>query len=215
MGNSKIDKYRRAQQSVLDEMKKVARSVGKSIAQIAPWTPFEEAEPIPELPNDVIMVNSRYQVNIKFGVAPAPFGKFLELSIKTRDKAAFHDWRDFQRIKNELVGEENEGVELYPAESRLVDTANQYYMFVFRPGFKLPFGYTTRLVAGEGVFGSAQRPFENPPTDLMNGEQFKKFVDSQMRNPGAWTNGKSAIPNRGSEEVAGRHPGAGEEKAPR
>jgi hypothetical protein len=42
------------------------------------------------------------------------------------DGQAIHDWRELQRIKNEIVGDEIEAVELYPAESRLLDTANWY-----------------------------------------------------------------------------------------
>jgi hypothetical protein len=44
-----------------------------------------------------------------------------------------HDWRDLQRIKNQLVGPECEAVELYPAESRKVDTANQCGVCSTRP----------------------------------------------------------------------------------
>ena len=36
-----------------------------------------------------------------------------------------------QKIKNAICGKEWEGIEIYPAESRLVDTANQYHMFCF------------------------------------------------------------------------------------
>lgn len=196
MGNSKLDKYRRAQQTALDDMKREAKKAGRvSLAELVPWTPFERAESLPELPNDDIFINSRYQVNIRKGVAPPPFGKFLELSIKTRDKAAYRDWRDFQRIKNELVGEEFEGLELYPDERRLVDTANQFYMFVFRPQFTnhwFPFGYTSRLVVNATFGGAVQRPFEVTPPDVLTGEEFKKFIIKHMEA----ANAEPAIPNR-------------------
>lgn len=58
-----------------------------------------------------------------------------------------HDWRDLQAIKNELVGPEHEAIELYPAESRLVDTANQYHLWVLKdPSQRIPVGWTQRLV---------------------------------------------------------------------
>jgi hypothetical protein len=202
---SKLERARKAQQAILEEMKKVAKNSGKSIAQVAPWTPFVPAEKIPELPNDVIYINSRYQVNMRRGVAPSPFGKYIELSIKTRDKMAFHDWRDFQRIKNELVGPEYEGIELYPSESRLVDTANQFFMFVFKPQFPgnhFPFGFTTRLLASEGTMGSSQRPFEVEPSDAMNAEQFKKFIEDAIERKGEQSDAEQAIPNRAPEAVA-------------
>jgi hypothetical protein len=130
-----------------------------SVAQKVPWTPFEKGS-IPQFPDEECYINSRYQVNVtRFEIDP-PFGKCFHLSIKTRDKAPYHDWRDFQRIKNELVGPEFEAVELYPAESRLMDTSNQYHLWCFIE-FKFPFGYRVREVCEDtGSTGAVQRPFE-------------------------------------------------------
>jgi hypothetical protein len=50
-------------------------------------------------------------------------------------------WQDFQRIKNELVGEEREAVELYPAESRLIDTSNAWHLWCPPEGTEWPFGW--------------------------------------------------------------------------
>lgn len=68
-------------------------------------------------------------------------GVIAEISIRRTDRKAVHDWRHFQRIKNEIAGPEIEAVELYPAESRLMDTANQYYLYCFPPGVQMPMGY--------------------------------------------------------------------------
>lgn len=70
-------------------------------------------------------------------------------------------WRDLQEIKNELVGPEHEAIEIYPAESKRVDSANQYHLWVFKdPTYRIPIGFQTRLVT-EGTIGlSQQRPFE-------------------------------------------------------
>lgn len=74
------------------------------------------------------------------------------LSIKRNDQAPIKDWRDFQEIKNQIVGYENEAVELYPAESRLVDTANQYHLWVIKdPTFRFPFGFNERWVLDEVI----------------------------------------------------------------
>jgi len=141
-----------------------------SVAERVPWTPFQEGTIPDELGgrDDVkFFVNSRYQVNVTKYMIDPPFGRCLHLSIKTRDKAPFHDWRDFQRIKNEIVGPEFEAVELYPAESRLVDTSNQYHLWCFLD-FKFPFGYKHRDVSdkeGHSGLKYRQRPFENPPPD--------------------------------------------------
>jgi hypothetical protein len=55
----------------------------------------------------------------------------IHLSIKFIDKAPVHDWRHLQEIKSRIVGPQFEGIELYPAEDRVVDTANQYHLWVF------------------------------------------------------------------------------------
>lgn len=82
------------------------------------------------------------------------------LSLKRRDREPIDEnrWRILQRIKNTLVGPEHEAVELYPGESRLVDTANQYHIFVFRrPDVQWPFGFTNRYVTSGESHGSKQR----------------------------------------------------------
>lgn len=110
-------------------------------------------------------LNSRYQVNIDRH-APNGFGmEIVHLSIKRLDKRPIHDWRDLQRIKNELLGTEIEAIELYPAESRLVDSANQFHLFAFPAGVIVPIGWTARYVdpagkeGGRGTFG--QRAMED------------------------------------------------------
>lgn len=94
-----------------------------------------------------IFLNSRYQVQVK--VVPKSddtdgLPDMVHLSIKRRDKQPMgrERWRDFQRIKNELVGRECEAVELYPAESRILDTANQYHLWcIADDAWRFPFGF--------------------------------------------------------------------------
>lgn len=97
-------------------------------------------------------LNREYQVDIdkqpKHGFTGM---EVWHLSIKRRDKRHIHDWRDLQEIKNLLCGPEAEAVELYPADSRLVDAANQYHLWVFmRDGDRnlprFPVGFTHREV---------------------------------------------------------------------
>ena len=77
---------------------------------------------------------------------------FIQLDITRRDGGSCKNWREFQQIKNELVGPECEAVELFPAESRLVDTANQYHLWVNPDvNFRFPFGYKKRVVLDEPV----------------------------------------------------------------
>jgi hypothetical protein len=104
-----------------------------------------------------LMVNSRYQVMMR------PMDDVMYLSIKRLDQQPIRAWRDLQRIKNELVGPECEGLELYPAESRLLDGANQYHLFVLRdPEMRIPFGHNNgRIVSDNADVGEGQEPFES------------------------------------------------------
>jgi hypothetical protein len=110
-------------------------------------------------------VNNLYEVKIYDGPIIPGWPPTLMLSIGRRDRDAIHDWRHFQRIKNELVGPEHEAVELYPKESRLMDTGNRYCLFALAvEGEQFPFGLQKRVVLGPNPAGS-QRPFDqtSPP----------------------------------------------------
>lgn len=103
-------------------------------------------------------INDLYQVQVRRYEEDG----YAWINIRRIDGApCIRDWRHFQQIKNEICGEECEGVELYPAESRLVDTSNKYHIFVcLDPTFRFPFGYRTRDVqfGDEKVGGMRQRP---------------------------------------------------------
>ena len=103
-----------------------------------------------------VYVNDIYQVNID-----RSHPHFIWLSIKRRDKTPVTDWRQKQTIKNELVGEEHEAVELYPAESRLVDTSNQYHLWAAKnKDFRFPLGFPERAVEEEPGGNAVQRSFD-------------------------------------------------------
>jgi len=103
------------------------------------WTEFTEGTLPPggkkAAQTDDVFLNNLYQVNIKWD-----FGGLIHLSIKRRNKSPIMDWRHMQRIKNELLGPEYEMVQLFPAESRLVDTVNQYHFFAMPNQEKFPIG---------------------------------------------------------------------------
>lgn len=80
-------------------------------------------------------VNHLYQVEV--GTC-GPDNVMLHICIRRRDGAAdLRDWRHFQQIKNEIAGPEREGFELYPAESRKVDTSNKWHIFVLPEGTRM------------------------------------------------------------------------------
>jgi len=83
--------------------------------------------------------NDLYTVTCRHFAAGWPLdgGEYILLGIHCEDGEPRHDWRDFQAIKNQLCGPEWEAVELFPAESRLLDPSN-YYMLWCAP--KIPIG---------------------------------------------------------------------------
>jgi len=106
-----------------------------------------------------VYLNDKYQVIVQRNDGPEGWPDIIHLSIKRRDKDVIHDWRELQEIKNAIVGPENEAVELYPAESRLVDSANQFHLWCLsEPGHLFPFGMFTKAVKDDGeIAGSRQR----------------------------------------------------------
>ena len=125
----------------------IAREHSVSIEQAQRW--------VREAKQDRVFRNDKYQVALR------DLGEVYHLSIKRIDREPIHDWRDLQEIKNRLVSAECEGVELYPAESRRVDSANQYHLWVFKdPTLRIPLGFTERLVTESPGGQAKQRPFE-------------------------------------------------------
>ena len=109
-----------------------------------------------------VWLNDTYQVNV-YDLSDQYEGFPVKwLSIKRLDKEPCRDWRDFQEIKNQLVGPECEGIELYPAESRLADTSNQYHLWcIADPRYRFPFGWFTRCVDYTSSRHSKQRGLSN------------------------------------------------------
>lgn len=138
-----------------------------ALAADAKLTPDQLREFIRQEAAWPILMNDIYQVSVRWTEGDPGNVQVVHLSLKRRDKAAFDDWRHKQEIKNMLVGPEYEGLELYPAESRLVDTANQYHLWVLREeGYRLPFGFHERAVLYENdpASGAVQRPRAKGPT---------------------------------------------------
>jgi hypothetical protein len=112
------------------------------------------------LHSDEVWTNARYDCNVTYldGPEVGQVGA-LHLSIKRRDRKVIHDWRDLQMIKNDCAGPDREALELYPAESRVIDTANQYHLWVSPKGHTLQVGWNSgRFVTNEtGHSGAKQR----------------------------------------------------------
>jgi hypothetical protein len=85
----------------------------------------------------------------------------MHINIRRRDGSMFKDWRHFQQIKNEVAGPEREALEIYPAESRKVDTSNKWHLWVLPEGATFGLGWVQRDVSyteNRNVPGMRQRP---------------------------------------------------------
>lgn len=164
----------------------------------AAWTTFYSAVLSPQQQSDILSMqddlpiaiwkNSRFEVWVYEYVSHDEEDPIVmtHLSIKRRDKQTVRRWRDLQRVKNEVLGPEVEAVEIFPAESRLVDTANQYHLYALPRGMRFPFGYKDRLVMEGGGMGAVQEPFEpdERPADLRRPpasfEEARKMLDGMQ-----------------------------------
>ena len=128
-----------------------------------------------------VWINNRYQVH-KETVPETEHGftdaTIVWLSIKPLDDSARHDWREFQWIKNQLCGKEWEALEIYPAESRLVDTVNQFHLWCLKPPARIPLGWWARKVAEENTteFGSQRKWSDFRPKDLVSEEEMQRQI---------------------------------------
>lgn len=86
---------------------------------------------------DQAFTNGKYAVMVR--TIDTEWGKVDHACIRNTGSTDI-PWREKQKIKNELFGKERVAIEVFPAESYLVDQANMYHIWILPAGFKLPFG---------------------------------------------------------------------------
>lgn len=121
------------------EVAEVARHYGLSEDAALAWLEYHHAR-------------SRYFVNDVYRVQVAACdhdADALHVCVIRHDKGLARDWRHLQQIKNEVAGPEREAVELFPAESRRIDTSNKFHLWVLPTGLRVPFGWNMRDVTFE------------------------------------------------------------------
>ena len=93
-----------------------------------------------------------YESDIYYVDAVRHLGDILQVMIRRHDWQPVSDWRDKQAIKNQIAGPESEAIELYPAESRVVDYANWAHLWLLPGGEAFPFGFSKgkRFRSGSG-----------------------------------------------------------------
>jgi hypothetical protein len=80
-----------------------------------------------------VWLSARYEVTVRASRTEP----VKHLSVNLRDRSPMRNWRHLQQAKNEVCGELWTGIEIFPAEDHLTDTANQYHLFCFPPGYKV------------------------------------------------------------------------------
>ena len=84
--------------------------------------------------------NTRYTVMV-YDNSPTSHGPAIRVMVQKHDDTPilFH-WRELNKIKDEIFGEETVAVEYYPAKSKLVDDHNIYWLWIFPAGvLPIPF----------------------------------------------------------------------------
>lgn len=121
----------------MEEMIREARKISSLIKPSRKWQVLTPAEL--QVDGSQVWENYLFEVTVRIHKEGWPLGggEWVQIGISSKDGEPRHDWREFQRIKNQLLGDEWEAVELYPAESRLLDPSN-YYMLWCAP--KIPIG---------------------------------------------------------------------------
>jgi hypothetical protein len=161
----------RAMTSALNNRKLVNPEVRPSLAN---WKPLKAIVPgnliainalqkagMPfEVSKTEYFSNDRWKVllNVGTGVAPA-----LHISIMAQDLNSEPTWAECQAIKNQLLGNDQEMVQLYPAEKRLVNAAPIYHLWGIK-GMPVPLGMGLENVIPPRASGEAALQIDGDST---------------------------------------------------
>ena len=181
--------------------------------KIPKWTPFVEVKELVEQYEKVldsvieklteeqvanfrkkipesVWSNSRYLVQV-YDASCQLNVPMKHLSIKNHQNNHFaHDWRDLQRIKNEICGDEKEALEVYPAMSRLVDNSNQFHLWVFMEEAPFKIGWKhggvspTQEIANinSKLFGIGEVKQRNMEEGFISDELLLELEDKKMES---------------------------------
>ena len=77
-------------------------------------------------------------VSVQVCPVQTDWGKVQRLGIRRHDEKPNLTWKEKQRIKNELFGDELIALEVFPKQSELIDQANMIWLWVLPADFDLP-----------------------------------------------------------------------------
>ena len=78
-----------------------------------------------------IYFNNLYVVLLRRFYSSEMNCKMVYLSLRRQDRRPVRNWGHLQRIKNELVGEQYQAIEVFPPHTLKIDACNQYHLWVF------------------------------------------------------------------------------------
>lgn len=114
-----------------ERRKKAKRMLKKGIG---PWNKVDLAtRPHPEWMSRCFM-NNKYIVMIDDSAKTTHGTAIMAMIQMHTDRPLQMHWREIQKIKNELFGEDTTAVEYFPAVSDLVDLHNIYWIWIFPAG---------------------------------------------------------------------------------
>jgi hypothetical protein len=76
--------------------------------------------------------------SVQFVAKNTDWGVLTRLLIRRNDTSTNVSWKDKQRIKNELVGEDAIALEVFPPVEDLFDDANIYHLWIIPKEINLP-----------------------------------------------------------------------------
>ena len=133
---------------------------------------------------DPVWQNNRYTVTGR-EVARVDEGVVVHLSIKRIDKKPIRNWRDLLWIKNQFHPE-SWALEIYPPMSELVDTSNQYHLWVYPPGCPMPdyaFQDGQVIADGDGTTEPGkvrQQPIPEWYPEPLSEDEIKRRIEQHM-----------------------------------
>lgn len=98
----------------------------------------------------------------------------LPANIVTNNGTGELTWAEKQQIKDELFGADRVAIEVFPAEDRMVNTADVYHLWVFDKHFKIPFG-----IHPKEYIPAVNRGYSMTKTELLELEEY-------YREKGEW-----------------------------
>ena len=143
----------------INNIYKIYKEMWKTDRSLSKPTKRQAKRQFKETCKEIFYANELYQATVDYSKWDAKSREgYIYISLKNHKRTTNVSWQHKQWIKNDICGEEMEAMELFPAESRLVNTANQYHLWVLD---KIPFGFNKRIVSSADVMGRGKQTIEN------------------------------------------------------